>query len=297
MLCLPHAGGSASFFFPMSRDLTPRVEVLSHPSTRAAQDRYQEPCLTSVDDFADQIGAALADLEWADGADGERPRSRCSATASAPASPSSSPGGWRRLAAEPAVLFVSGRRAPSRHRTETVHLRPDSGLLAELRTLDGTDSPLLADPDVVRMILPALRNDYRAAETYQYRPGPSLTTPVCAFMGESDPRVDHDDMRAWQEHTGGGFELFGYPGGHFYLKDPRGADRRDRRPTVGRLIAVRPVGQGGHAAVGEPVPPGPGIVPCAQPSSAAIRAFGQGHGPAARSAPAAPAPAARTPAA
>lgn len=112
-----------------------------------------------------------------------------------------------------------------------MHLRPDNGLLAELRTLDGTDSPLLADPDVVRMILPALRNDYRAAETYQYRPGPPLTTPVCAFMGKSDPRVDHDDMRAWQEHTGGGFELFGYPGGHFYLKD--------HRPALTGVIADR----------------------------------------------------------
>lgn len=214
---------------PKTRDLTPRVEVLAvqYPGR---QDRYQEPCLTSVDDFADQIGAALADLEWADGADGERPLALFghSLGASVAFEPT------RRLEAagrKPAVLFVSGRRAPSRHGTGTVHLRPDNGLLAELRTLDGTDSPLLADPDVVRMILPALRNDYRAAETYQYRPGPPLTTPVCAFMGESDPRVDHDDMRAWQEHTGGGFELFGYPGGHFYLKD--------HRPALTGVIADR----------------------------------------------------------
>ena len=123
MLCLPHAGGSASFFFPMSRDLTPRVEVLAvqYPGR---QDRYQEPCLTSVDDFADQIGAALADLEWADGADGERPLALFGHSLGASVAFELT----RRLEAagrKPAVLFVSGRRAPSRHRTDTVHLRPD----------------------------------------------------------------------------------------------------------------------------------------------------------------------------
>ncbi|NED01273.1 thioesterase, partial [Streptomyces sp. SID6648] len=75
-------------------------------------------------------------------------------------------------------LFASGRRAPSRFRDERVHLRDDEGLLADVRELSGTDPRVLGDPEVVRMALPALRADYRAAETYRYAPGPPLTCPI-----------------------------------------------------------------------------------------------------------------------
>lgn len=98
-----------------------------------------------------------------------------------------------------------------------MHLRDDAGLIRELKTLAGTDAALLADDDVLAMILPALRADYRAIETYEHRPAPLLTCPVTALLGDADPKVTLAEAEVWREHTDEDFDLHVFPGGHFYL--------------------------------------------------------------------------------
>lgn len=63
LVCFPHAGGSASFYLPVSTALSPAVDVLGvqYPGR---QDRRHEPGVTSVADLADSITRALAD--WGD---------------------------------------------------------------------------------------------------------------------------------------------------------------------------------------------------------------------------------------
>ena len=70
-----------------------------------------------------------------------------------------------------------------------MHLGDDERLLAEIVKMEGTEPAMLQDPELVRMILPALRSDYKAAETYRYRPGPPLRCPVLALTGDADPQV------------------------------------------------------------------------------------------------------------
>jgi pyochelin biosynthetic protein PchC len=125
-------------------------------------------------------------------------------------------------AAPLARLFVSGRRAPSRLRVETVHQRDDAGVVAELQSLSGTDSTLLDDPETREMILPAVRADYRAIETYRDTPGRSVRCPVTALIGDSDPQVTVEEAQDWAGHTTGPFDLRTFPGGHFYLQERSG---------------------------------------------------------------------------
>lgn len=209
LVCLPHAGGSASFFFPVSKALHTVYDVLAvqYPGR---QDRRAEPCLETIEDLADQLAPLL------------RPVAERGPLTLFGHSMGATLGFEVALRLEaagagPAALFASGRRAPSRHRDERVHERDDDGLLAEVRALSGTDTGLLGDEEVVRMVLPALRADYRAAETYRYRPGPPLHCPITALVGDDDPKVTVDEARSWGEHTRGGFTHRVYPGGHFYL--------------------------------------------------------------------------------
>ncbi|GAA3291309.1 hypothetical protein GCM10020295_07810 [Streptomyces cinereospinus] len=103
-----------------------------------------------------------------------------------------------------------------------MHLGDDEQLLAEIVKMEGTDPAMLSDPEVVRMILPAFRGDYKAAETYRYRPGPALRCPVLALTGDADPQVTVAEAEAWREHTTGPFDLRVFPGGHFYLNQHAG---------------------------------------------------------------------------
>jgi surfactin synthase thioesterase subunit len=128
----------------------------------------------------------------------------------------------RRLEADghgPARLFASGRRAPSTHRDEAVHLRDDTGILAEVRSLNGTASSVLNDYELMRAALPALRADYQVAETYRCAADATVNCPITVLTGGSDPKTTLDEASAWARHTSGAFDLQVFPGGHFFLTD------------------------------------------------------------------------------
>jgi surfactin synthase thioesterase subunit len=211
LVCLPHAGGSASFFFPVSKALAPEVEVLAvqYPGR---QDRRHEPPVDNIPDLADQIHDALRHL-------GDRPLALFGHSMGAILGYEVALRMRDSGLPAPAHLFVSGRRAPSRYRDEGVHQLSNARLVSEIRTLGGTDAAMLADPEVLDMILPAVRGDYRAVETYRHDPDRGLDCPVTVLTGDSDARVSVAEARAWAEHTTGPADLHVLPGGHFFLID------------------------------------------------------------------------------
>ncbi|GLW99277.1 alpha/beta fold hydrolase [Microtetraspora sp. NBRC 16547] len=210
LVCLPHAGGSASFYLPVSRALSPESDVLAvqYPGR---QDRRKETPIDNIPGLADAVYEAL--LPWLD-----RPFALFGHSMGATLAYEVARRAEERGQAVTA-LFVSGRRAPSRHRDESVHQLGKAGLLAELKRLAGTDAQILGDDEMLQMILPAIRSDYKAIETYRYQPGPALRAPIHAHVGLADPRVTLEEAEAWREHTSAAFTLSTYPGGHFYLND------------------------------------------------------------------------------
>ncbi|WP_058047806.1 thioesterase II family protein [Streptomyces roseifaciens] len=191
LVCLPHAGGSAGFYLPLSRAMPDSVEVLcvQYPGR---QDRRTEPLVDSVPVLADKVFGAL--LPWTD-----RPLALFGHGMGASLAFEIARRLERAEDTAPAALFVSGRPAPSAHRRERVHRLP-------------------GDEEVLRMILPANRAaDYRAAETYTWEPGPPLRSPVTCLVGDDDPKVTTEEAAAWSGHTDGAFLLKAFPGGHFFL--------------------------------------------------------------------------------
>ncbi|MFI1197069.1 thioesterase II family protein [Micromonospora sp. NPDC020750] len=227
LVCLPHAGGSASFYFPVSRSLSPTVEVLSiqYPGR---QDRRQEKCIDDIHELAREVHSVLR--PWLDEPVAIFGHSMGASVGFELARLIERDGG------SAAHLFASGRRAPSCPRDETVHLLNDEGLLADVRKLSGTNAAILGDQELLRAALPAIRSDYRAAETYAYRPGPPLSCPITAFTGDNDPKTTVDEARAWSTHTTGPFDLKVYPGGHFFLADQQAAVLR----AISTALAATP---------------------------------------------------------
>jgi surfactin synthase thioesterase subunit len=211
LICFPHAGGAATFYGPLARALPGSVEVLAlqYPGR---QDRLAEPGVDDAVELAERIFGLVRDRT-------DLPLVLFGHSMGAVLAFEVA----RRLERAPGVplrgLVVSGRYAPSVVRHENVHTGGDAALVAEITKLNGTDARLLQDEDVREMILPSLRSDYKAVETYRYRPGPPLDCPVTVFTGDSDPRVSIAEARAWQNHTTGPFRLLTFAGGHFYLAE------------------------------------------------------------------------------
>ncbi|WP_410674163.1 thioesterase II family protein [Amycolatopsis sp. cmx-4-68] len=208
LVCLPHAGGSASFFFPLSQALSPRLDVLcvQYPGR---QDRRHEPLVDDIGKLADALVPVLA--PWCDRPTALFGHSMGASLAFEVACRLEAAG------TEVAAVIASGRRAPSEVREEFTHLKDDDGLIADLKSLSGTQARIFEDEEILRMALPAIRNDYRAAETYRFGGGGPLRAPIHVHTGDADPKVNLDEARAWARHTTGEFSLQTYSGGHFYL--------------------------------------------------------------------------------
>ncbi|MGW8358585.1 thioesterase II family protein [Streptomyces wedmorensis] len=217
LVCFPHAGGSATFFLELAKDLSPDVEVLAvqYPGR---QDRRKEPLIETVTGLAESAAAAL--LPWADRGLALFGHSLGSIVAYEVARL------LRGKGHAPVALFASGRRAPSVERTELGSRVDDDTLLRTLQSLGGTHPMVFEDKELVRLALPAIRADYAAAETYRYRPGPPLSCPLTMLTGEDDPMVSPQDAVAWREHTSAEFDLITLPGGHFYLTEQHAAVTR-----------------------------------------------------------------------
>ncbi|MBT3152352.1 thioesterase [Streptomyces sp. CHD11] len=208
LVCLPHAGGSATFYVPVARALSPGADVVAvqYPGR---QDRRREPLVPDIGLLADRIAETLAPYD-------DKPLALFGHSMGALIGFEVA----RRLEAagtQPVHLFVSGRMAPSVTTKDRWHLATDRELVTEVTSLGGTDGALLDDPELLEMILPSVRSDYQAVETYAYEPGPALRCPVTAFTGDSDPKADVDRVMLWEEHTTGGFTATVFSGGHFYL--------------------------------------------------------------------------------
>ena len=211
LFCLPWAGGGASAYRPWCAALAPEIEVVPlQPPGR--ENRLREP---AANDFA----ALMPDLVTliADAADqpyalfGHSKGAHLAFTLTRALRAAGVP--------KPARLFLSARRA--------VHLPPEAAPIGEL-----DDAALIAcvreryggrmaidDPALWQLLLPTLRADIQATETWLDADEPPLATPITALGATDDPWVSVAALRAWEQHTTGGFACHLFPGGHFYFQE------------------------------------------------------------------------------
>jgi surfactin synthase thioesterase subunit len=227
LVCVPFAGGGASVYRQWSADL-PDVEVWA-VRLPGREGRFSEPPPASVDAVARPLAEAIADriegrfalfghsmgalLAWRTAhllADGPGPVPEC--------------------------LFVSGSQAPHVEPEFVPDSVDDAALVAWLRDLGGLPAEVLADRDLLALLLPTIRADLRLCAGIRERPARPLPVPVVAFAGVDDSVATADDAAAWEGYTGAGFRLVLMPGDHFFLQ----SRRRDVTAVIAAWATARP---------------------------------------------------------
>jgi surfactin synthase thioesterase subunit len=152
----------------------------------------------------------------------------------------------------PAHVIVSGRRALQESDPDSP-LSPlgDQQFVAEIdRRYGGIPAPILADREMLALLLPCLRADIAALESYVPTARPRLTCPMTVLGGNDDTRAPVGGLPAWQEQTSSSVRVRTFPGDHFYLN----ARRAEVLAEVAAVLAPLLQRQEEPLAFGEAVP-------------------------------------------
>ncbi|MFC4330134.1 thioesterase II family protein [Streptomyces andamanensis] len=207
LFCLPHAGAGASVYRDWPGLLAPRVEAVP-VQLPGRESRHRERALHTAAELVADLRDPLAGRAGPDYAlfGHSMGALLCYELAHALSA----------LGRPPRHLFVSGLGAPHLPLTgPRLCDLPDEELLTVIAELEGTSAEVLAQPELVRLLLPLFRADLEVWETYAHDRGP-LRVPVTAMGGRSDPGVGLDLLGAWGELTTADFRVEVFDGGHFY---------------------------------------------------------------------------------
>jgi medium-chain acyl-[acyl-carrier-protein] hydrolase len=128
----------------------------------------------------------------------------------------------RRNQPAPRMLVASGARAPQFRRGHVPQPDPpEAEFVATLRRLEGTPREVLDNPNLMQLILPALREDAAIYRNYIYAEDAPLDCPIRAYGGAQDPNVSRAHLEGWAAETAAAFAVRVFPGGHFYLRTYR----------------------------------------------------------------------------
>lgn len=216
LFCFPYAGGGPTVYHRWGQVLPPSIEVLSL-GLPGRPPRLGERLLT---DMTQIVAAALPEIL----ARADKPMALFGHSMGAIIAFELA----RRLQGEPGVrlvhLCVSGRGAPQVPPVrKPIHQLPEPEFREAIRDLNGTPTEVLANQELMQLVLPALRADFEVCETYAYQPGPRLDCPVTAYAGQQDPELRPGSVDAWAELTSRNFSARKFPGDHFFLQTAQSA--------------------------------------------------------------------------
>ncbi|MCJ0874942.1 thioesterase II family protein [Streptomyces sp. AP-93] len=206
LICLPHAGGSASFYAGWGA-LLPQAEVHAVAYPGRAH-RFDDPLAEDLVEMAREIADAIAPLA-------DKPLALFGHSLGAAVALETA----RALEAAgiPVVhLFASGSRNGPLPGPLPPPSEDPAELVEQLIRLGGTDPELAKDPDFQDLVLPYTLGDGKLFHAYRMSEEPQLCCPVTCVVGDAD---DDADIRPWAKIAPEGFVEHIVAGDHFYLSE------------------------------------------------------------------------------
>jgi len=214
LFCIPFAGGSASYYMSWKASLNPTIELL--PIELAGRGyQYGSPFFETFDDAVENIYQYI--LTHAD----DQPYSIFGHSMGSLLAYQVT---QKLNVAEiytHSHLFLSAAKTPNVARNnKKFHLLTDDLLMHELIQFGGIPNEVYENPELLQILLPIIRADFRMLDTYKIKKNfPLLPQSVTIFGGLDDAFVSLDELKAWEQLTASSFKIHLFDGGHFYLNN------------------------------------------------------------------------------
>jgi acyl transferase domain-containing protein/surfactin synthase thioesterase subunit len=253
LVCFPYAGAGAPVFQPWASHLDPAIELVAVEAPGRAG-RVEEPPVSTLQEY---MAGLLPDLEpyldkpcalfgHCQGAINLHEVARALRAAGQ---------------GDLVHLFVSGARPPHRlfdlgpfeemlaaellklpgyDPIVPLHHQKDDVFAAALLHFDiGATAQFLANPELRRLLLPAVRADFATLADYRASRDAPASLPITCIAGLEDPYVSRRDAIEWSEYTDSLFKIHFLASAHYLIIEEREAildvinhDLTRRLPTI-----------------------------------------------------------------
>jgi surfactin synthase thioesterase subunit len=211
LFCFPYAGSGASIFYSWANHLNPKINIYGFQAP-GKEDRISEDLIIDLNIliqnavqelkqiinkpfvlFGHSMGSVLA-FEIAKSLESEN--------------------------ITPKLVILSGRPPPKFGlRMNPISHLGDKELITELYKLEGTDTRILENDELMELLLPIIRADFRISEAYQSSASLKINSPMIAIGSEEDPWLNEAEFNDWKDYSNSTTKIQFFPGGHFYLRE------------------------------------------------------------------------------
>ncbi len=214
LICIPHAGGSASCYMKWKHYLNNNIEFIP-VELRGRGKRITEPLYQSMEEAIDDVFHRIERFIRA----GDYilfGHSMGGVIAYGVAQKI-----IQRRERSPAHIILSSAIPPEcYHKRNLIHDAELPVFKRAVMSLGGTPEEVFDNADIASIFVPIMRSDYRMLELYK----PSdmdklLPCDMSVFWGYDDNSILQDNIKLWEEKTEKTCRFYSFEGRHFYLFD------------------------------------------------------------------------------
>lgn len=233
VFCFPYAGGSAAVFKNWQKKLGEKVEVISIQLPGRAT-RLDEPVISSMNPIIEELINAVSHYI-------DRPYIFFGHSLGS------------RIAFELVLKFfeqhvrlpdhfiVSASRGPNLPiGIGNIHELSDDEFTTEIGKLNGTPNIILENKELMKILLPSLKGDFRLAYEYIYKGEIRLKIPISIFTGRQDTAITKKDLKEWNRFFKGQSEITFFEGGHFFLNEEQDSVLKKVQSILKELNGIMP---------------------------------------------------------
>ena len=122
-------------------------------------------------------------------------------------------------ARQPVCIMALAIGAPHLPEEKLFHNLPDEELLEEIAAFGVLAEEVTSHPELLELLLPVLRADCTAHETYDYQTGEPFDFPIWVYGGYGDELINKERLEAWAQHTTSVCRVHMLPGGHLFVDE------------------------------------------------------------------------------
>lgn len=210
LFCFPYAGGDIATFLPWLPMLDSDIELVIVQLPGRGKRRH-EPPHSHMDLLVDELfGAMFSQLDKPFAFFGHSMGSKIAFELALRLHQNRFP--------VPTHFFASASAAPGLpRRAAPVHRLPDAALIERLTQLCGVPRAILDHHELMTVLMPTLRADFKLVETYVCQSDVTIPSRLTVLGATDDEVVKVKELMQWAAHFEQLDTIQLFEGGHFYL--------------------------------------------------------------------------------